>query len=175
MAVPCMMYLASVGACSSLPQAGCDTLTNTTDVVVSILDVYQNVGMRLYTPHATNTTTSYLSICLPLTVLLTLMIVIRLVKHIRNVRKLTGASDGSSGLNTAAAAVVTMLIESYALYAVALLLFIAPWAVESVYLYLFARVLCAVQVRTIFTLPRSATAIGRCCLTMHTYRSSLHI
>ena len=134
-------------------QAGGDAL-NKTDVVVAIVDVCQNIGMRLYTPHATNTTTSYLAICLPLNVLLTLMIVIRLVVHIRDVRGATGASGESSGPHTATAAVVTMLVESYALYAIALLLFIAAWAVESELLYFFSRVLGAIQVRSVFTLPR---------------------
>ena len=54
-----------------------------------------------------------------------LMIVIRPVVHVRNVRKATEASDGSGGLHTTAAAVVSTLIESYAHYAVTLLLCIA--------------------------------------------------
>jgi hypothetical protein len=70
---------------------------------------------------------SYYSISLSLNVFLTLMIVTRLVLHSRNIRNAMGAPAGNSGLYKA---VITMLIESCALYAVTLLLFIVPWAVD---------------------------------------------
>ena len=59
MAFPYMMYLASVGTCPSPPQAGGDTLTNITDIVLGIASVYSNSGMRYYTVAATNLSTSY--------------------------------------------------------------------------------------------------------------------
>ena len=61
-----------------------------------------------------------------------------------------GASGGAIGLYTA---VVTMLIESYALYAVAFLLYMVPWAIESWVLSIFSSVLGAVQVRGVFAFP----------------------
>ena len=78
------------------------------------------------------------------------MIVTRLIMHRRNVRKVMGASGGAIGLYTA---VVTMLIESYALYAVAFLLYMVPWAIESWVLSIFSSVLGAVQVRGVFAFP----------------------
>ena len=102
------------------------------------------------------------------------MIVIRLVVHIWNIRRVTAASDGSTGLHTAAATVVTMLIESYALYAAALLLYIVPWAVSSWVSIVFSKPLGMVQVRTVSTFPLSATMLGHCSIAI-TRRSSLHI
>ena len=123
MALPCLMYLASVGACST-PEAGGDILINTTNVAMGVAEAYQGSGMTPDSVTAVNFNTSYLSISLSLNVTLTLMIVVRLIQHIRNLRKATGALDGSSGLHAATATVVTMLIESYALYAVAILLYL---------------------------------------------------
>jgi len=66
-------------------------------------------------------TSVYLSISLSLNILLTLMIVIRLVMHTRNVRAVMGNPGGIGGLYKT---VITMLIESCALYAVSSLLVI---------------------------------------------------
>ena len=54
----------------------------------------------------------YFSISLSLNVLLTLMIVIRLILHTRNIR----AAMGIAGSGRLSKAIVTMLIESCALY-----------------------------------------------------------
>ena len=81
------------------------------------------------------------------------MIVIRLIVHVRNIRRLTGASDGSSGFHTAAATVATMLVESYAIYAAALLAYIVPWAIQSWVLAIFSTVIGTAQVRFVSTLP----------------------
>jgi len=64
----------------------------------------------------------YLSISVSLNALLTLMIVIRLVLHGRNIRAATGSAAGISGLYKA---VSTMLIESCALFAVSSLVVVA--------------------------------------------------
>ena len=94
--------------------------------MLGIAYIYYDSGMRFYTVLAGNISTSYLSISLSPNVLLTLMIVMRLVVHIRNLRKVTRSSDGSSGLHTTTVTIVMMLIESYALYAVTLLLYVVP-------------------------------------------------
>lgn len=70
----------------------------------------------------------YFSISLALNVILTLMIVVRLVLHSRNIRNAVGAPTGTSGL---CKAIVTMLVESCALYAVNFLLFIGAWGAQS--------------------------------------------
>ena len=152
MALPYLMYLASVGTCSSSPPAGGDMLTNTTDVALGIANIYYSSGIRFYTVTALNFNTSYNSICLSLNILLTLMIVLRLVVHIRNIRNATEASDGSSGLHTAAATVAMMLIESYALYAGVLLAYTIPFALASWVVALFSGLIGTVQVRVVFTI-----------------------
>ena len=94
-----------------------------------------------------NVTLSYFSISLALNVLLTLMIVARLVWHSRNIRNAMGTSTGATGLYRA---VVTMLVESYALYAVTFLLYIGPVFAGSSAQYIFGQVVGQVQVRTTF-------------------------
>jgi len=86
----------------------------------------------------------YFSISVGLNVLLTIMIVTRLVLHSRNVRSAMGAPVGISGLYKA---IVTMLIESSALYAVNSLLFIGPWGAGSHIADIFVPILAETQVR----------------------------
>ena len=93
----------------------------------------------------------YLSISVSLNVLLTLMIVIRLILHGRNVRTATGSPAGISGLYKA---IVTMLIESSAIYAVTSLLVIGLWVVGSHAVNTFLPILSEIQVRTF---PRLGT------------------
>jgi len=71
---------------------------------------------------------SYLSISLSLNILLTLMIVTRLVLHSRNIRTAMGASSGLTGLYKT---VVTMLIESSAVFTASSLLFLGFWGSRS--------------------------------------------
>ena len=130
-----------------------DMFTDTTDIALGLTSTYYGSGMRYYTVTGLHITTSYYSICLSLNVVLTLMIVVRLVMHIRNIRKATGASDGSSGLHTAAATVVMMLIESYALYAGILLASTISWAADSWVDTLFTGVVGTVQVCVVFPIP----------------------
>ena len=74
-------------------------------------------SVKLILPH--------LSVSVSLNVLLTLMIVTRLVLHGRNVRATIGSPTGMSRLSKT---IITMLIESSALYAVNSLLLIGLWA-----------------------------------------------
>ena len=103
----------------------------------------------------TSSNTAYFSISLSLNVLLTLMIITRLILHIRNIRKTIGAPDGSSGLHTAATTVVTMLVESYSLYAVSFLLYLVTWAIDpnSPVVDIFSKPLGHVQVRAVVAFP----------------------
>ena len=127
-------------------------LTSTIEIVLGIVRIYYDSGMRLYTVTATDVSTSYNAICLSLNILLTLMIVTRLTVHMRNIRKATGTSDVPSGLHTVATTVITMLIESYALYAGVLLAYTIPLATNSQVASLFFGVIGTVQVRTVFTI-----------------------
>jgi hypothetical protein len=87
---------------------------------------------------------SYFTISFALNVLLTLMIIARLVLNSRNLRNAIGASAGTGGLYSA---VVTTLVESYGLYAIAFVMFIVPWAAEHPIAKVFSSVLAQTQVR----------------------------
>ena len=88
-------------------------------------------------------TLAYFSISLSLNVLLTLMIVIRLIRHARNTR--TALRIG--GIGGLCKAVVTMLVESCALFAVSSLLVIGTDAANNDIHNFFADLLSQAQVR----------------------------
>ena len=85
----------------------------------------------------------YFSISVSLNVLLTLMIIIRLVLHNRSARAVMGGTE-SGGMYKA---IVTMLIESCALYAVNSLLFIGLWGAQNYAESIFLPILAETQVR----------------------------
>ena len=152
-------------------------MINATDVAMGIAHIHQNAGTGFNSAIATivDIDTAYYSISLSLNVLLTLMIVIRLAMHVRNIRKATGASNSSSGLHTAAAAVATMLVESCAIYAVALLAYVVSSNFQAWVVALFSPVVGSIQVRAVFVpSPRSSATSGRFRLIMVTHRSLLH-
>ena len=86
----------------------------------------------------------YFSISISLNILLTLMIIIRLVLHSRNTRTTATALAGISGLYRT---VITMLIESSALYAVSSLLIIGAYISGKCSADLFLPILAETQVR----------------------------
>ena len=102
-----------------------------------------------------NEIVSYLSISVSFNVLLTLMIVIRLILHVRNIR----GAMGISGIGGMCNAITTMLIESCALYAVNSLLVIIPVAVNNYVMNTFLPILAETQVRT-FPRPRSLDTLA---------------
>ena len=85
----------------------------------------------------------YFSISLSLNVLLTLMIVIRLVLYTRDIRSVTG----EAGIGGLCKTIVTILIESCALYTVSSLLIIGPWAARNYVVEAFFPILAEAQVR----------------------------
>ena len=85
----------------------------------------------------------YLSISISLNVLLTLMIVIRLLLHNRDIRAAMGSPAGIGRLYKA---IVTMLIESSALYAVSSFLVIGPWVAGDRDAIIFLPILTQTQV-----------------------------
>ena len=86
----------------------------------------------------------YFLISLPLNVLLTLMIVVRLVLHSRRTRNTTGALARIGGVYRT---VATMLIESSALYAMSSLLVIGPLVAKHWAAVMFLPILAETQVR----------------------------
>jgi hypothetical protein len=86
------------------------------------------------------------SISVSLNVLLTLMIVGRLMLHSKGIRKAMGTSATAGRLYNA---IVTMLVESCALYAVTFVLFVGPWAAHSPIAKTFFPILIQTQVRAV--------------------------
>ena len=96
---------------------------------------------------------TYLSISVSLNVLLTLMIIIRLVLHTRNTR----TALGMTGLGGLSKSIVTMLVESCALYSASSLLVLGPMSADyNPISNFFIPVLPATQVRA-FTRPEFRT------------------
>ena len=86
----------------------------------------------------------YFSVSFSLNVLLTSMIIIRLTLHKRNVRDAMGAAAGAGGLYKA---IITVLVESSALWVVCFILYVGPWAAKSFVQYIFLQVFAQIQVR----------------------------
>jgi len=124
-AFPCLMYLASLA--------------------LGIMFIYQTSqpDSSLWNSVAINFGVPYFSISIGLNIILTLMIVARLVVQSRNIRMAVGAPAGIGGLYKA---IVTMLIESSALYAVNSLLFVGPWGAGSHIADIFLPILAETQV-----------------------------
>ena len=95
-------------------------------------------------------TTSFDYICYPislaLTIILTLMIVMRLVLHGRNMRDALGSGVNAGGL---CKAIITTLVESYALYTVSFILSISLGYGHSPVEFIFDPIFAATQVRAI--------------------------
>ena len=89
---------------------------------------------------------SFHVISVSLNVLLTLMIVIRLILHKRDIRNAVGTAHKPGGLYDA---VVTMLVESCALYAITYLLYIVTWVIDNPAQGMFYPLLTVTQVRAI--------------------------
>ena len=141
MAFPFLVFLGSVGTYLSALWMLVMLKINVGDVVVGIMSMaptmkWETIGYLTILP--------YISISLSLNVILTLMIVVRLILHARNVRAATGSPDGISGLYKT---IATMLIESSALFAVTSLLVIGTVAANNAIGNLFPPVLAEVQVR----------------------------
>ena len=85
----------------------------------------------------------YYSISLSLNIILTLMIIIRIALHTRNTR----AAMGITGIGGLCTTIITMLVESCALYAASVLLVIGSWAARSPIENFFGSIIGQIQVR----------------------------
>ena len=112
---------------------------NVVDVGMGILLVYQSSIVTSVTWSAL----PWFSISLSLNIILTLMIVIRLILHTRTIR----TAMGGSGIGGLCKAVITMLVESCALYAVSSALLIGPWGAQNTVANTFLSILPEIQVR----------------------------
>ena len=125
--------------------------------------IWNNVAINFGLP--------YFSISLSLNILLTLMIVTQLIRHSRNIRSAMGGPRGAGGLYKT---IITVLVESSALYAVNSLLFVGPWGAKSHVADIFLPILAETQVRAAFTSTYRTTILMNVCLIVKTNRSSLH-
>ena len=112
---------------------------------MGILLIYQTSqpNSSIWNSVAINIGLPYFSISISLNILLTLMIVTRLVLHSREIRTAMGAPSGLTGLYKA---IITMLVESSALYAVNSLLFVGPWGAGNHAADIFLPILAETQV-----------------------------
>ena len=145
-------------------------LTDVTNTVMGIMLIYaqtSQAGCNIWDPSAINIATSY-SIYVSLNVVLTVMIVARLVLLRRSIQNALNAPVRVGGLYNA---LVTMMIESCALYAVTFLLFIGSWAAGSSLMYVFFPVLSQTQVRAVLPFPSDRCLIiqwtGHCSVLDH--------
>ena len=108
---------------------------------MGIVSIYQSVRPAL--AFIKSPTLPYFSISLSLNILLTLMIVVRLILHARGTRTVLG----KTGLGGLYKAIVTVLAESCALYAVNSLVYLGLMGSENLVVYVFSPVLGQTQVR----------------------------
>ena len=119
---------------------------NATYTATGIAVIYHQAS-EVYTTDPIDFGIPYFSISLSLNVLLTLMIVTRLVRHSRDVRDAMGPLARPKRLHEA---IITIFVESSALYAVCFLLYIAPWGAGRNIQFIFFPILAQVQVCAIF-------------------------
>ena len=134
---------------------------NNTDTAMGIALVYFQIVQPLAINGSANINfgTPYFAISLSLTVIVTIMIILKLVLHNRRIRRALGASTKGGGLYTAVSAIVATLVESYALYAVNFLLFVGPWGANNYIANIFFPILIQTQVR-VHLLPLTCSDIG---------------
>ena len=146
-AFPSLMYLASVCACSTLRYQTAFLSSDFTMTAMGIAFIYQFSRPDSITKSSLSVAhfgTPFISISLALNLILTLMIVVRLAWHNKNIRNAMGASSGIGGLSRA---VATILTESFALYAINFILYIRPYGTASIFQFLFWPILAETQVR----------------------------
>lgn len=130
-------------------------------------EVSQPPGGTVQSSAAANFDYPYFTISLSLNILLTVMIITKFVLRSGNIRNAMGAPIG---LRTA---VITVIVESSALYAATYLLFIGLWSANSPVTFVFTQVLVNVQVRAAFASPCCDAFSRHCCLIIVMSRSLL--
>ena len=144
---------------------------NVVYTVTGIMCVYKTAqpNDNIWTTGAINPGLPYLLLSLPLNILITLMIVIRLILHSRRTRNATGSLASIGKLYRT---VATMLIESSALYSLSSFVVIGPMIANFGATNMFLSILAEVQVCA-FPSPRSP---DQCNVTIYLagHRSTAH-
>lgn len=153
-AFPGLMYLGSLGTRRVFPKPMVAFSANTTDIAMGTLLIYYQTVRPECTAWGSGTVnigTPYYSVSVALNVVITAMIIARLALHNRQLQDAVGPSlRRSDGFYDS---VVSMLIESSALYAVTFVLFIIPWAINNPAEFIFYPFLAQTQVGAVFTPP----------------------
>jgi len=139
---------------------------NTDNIAMGILFLYPSGGaiVEIWSGLV------YFSITLSLNVLLTLMIVLRLVLHGRNIRAATGSPAGISGLYKT---IATILIESSAIFAVSSVLYIGLMATDNPVMDLISPILAETQV-CVFPRRRSSDGLSDVVTNRAGHRPTAH-
>ena len=150
-AFPCLMYLGSLGTYLSPHKQAGAFRTNIINTVTGIMfQVAEPVSDATSNTDFPTFGLPYISVSISLNILLTFMIAIRLILHTRKVR----IAMGITGIGGLSKAIITMLIESCALYTMSSLLVVGPWVAGYHDRIVFVPVLSQAQVRD-FLQPRS--------------------
>ena len=152
-----------------LPVSTVTQSANLTGTVTGIASIYlfSILGTNA-TPIVIYMASSYFGICLTLNLLVTLMIITKLILHRRNLQRAIGTSSAITGVYTT---IVIMLVESYALYAIALLSdIVTSTTLQIAGVYITGKILSNVQVCTVFHFPNA-----RAWNDIPPHRSLLHI
>ena len=148
-------------------------LFNTTGTVMGVVLIYYQVTQpttALWGSVPQSFDYPFFAISPSLNIILTLMIVVRLVVHQGRIRNAMGPSATTSKWYMA---VVTILVESCALYAVSFILFLGPWGAGSSAANIFFPVVAQTQVRTpFFRTFLTHCSLGDYCLIILSNRSS---
>ena len=137
---------------------------NATGIATGILFIYQTTRADSAIEAldaAVHFGAPYFSIGFALNILLTLMIITRLVLHRKNIRNIMGTTASTAGLYKTA---ITIIVESYALFAVSFLMYIGPWATKSPLQYIFLQILVQTQVRILLTHRGLGTRLSNLCV-----------
>ena len=146
-AFPGVMYLASFGAFWVVHKPMLVFSADVTYTAMGVVLIYFQASRpdcTTWRPSTADVGTAYFSISLSLNVILTLMIVGRLLRHSRLIRDAMGPLVRPSGLYNA---LVSILVESCALYAITFILFIGAWSTSNPAQFIFFPILANIQVR----------------------------
>ena len=149
-AIPFVIYLASWGTCSNSPQPKVVLVLSNYNAATGIAVIYASVLLYPDILRYDRWSDAYYPIALSLNVLLTLMLITRLVLHSKNIRSAMGTQGGVSGLYKT---IITMLVESGALYATSFVLFLGPSTAQNDVQEVTLQILPAIQVCTVLLLP----------------------
>lgn len=89
----------------------------------------------------------FFSISFALNILVTILIVVRLILK---KKKIQNAMSGTADIGGSYMAIIAIIVESYAICAIAVTLYLATWGARSPLQCVFLQIIAQMQVRTVF-------------------------